>query len=107
LIKEKAFQKLNRVLSKALQLHSDCLDLWLLAVYTEFDLKGNLFSSRNIMLQALRTNKYAADYFFEYFKYELAFLKKMKQRKLILQEVEKDEKNLKFDSDLEDEKEFR
>ena len=36
------------------------------------------------MLQALRTNKYAADYFFEYFKYELAFLKKMKQRKLIL-----------------------
>jgi hypothetical protein len=55
-----------------------------IAVYIEFDLKGNLFSSRNLMLQAIRLNQKNPSFYLEYFKYELAFSKKIVTRKLIL-----------------------
>jgi U3 small nucleolar RNA-associated protein 6 len=50
LTERKCFNKLNRVISSAISMHPNSLDLWLKAVYNELDLKGNLFSSRKLML---------------------------------------------------------
>ena len=50
LVKTKSHQKLNRVVSNAVQVHPTTLDFWLIGAYTELDMKGNLFSSRNLML---------------------------------------------------------
>jgi len=50
LVREKSFQKLNRALSKAVQLHPHVLQFWLIGVYAELDLRGNIFASRNLML---------------------------------------------------------
>ena len=44
-------------MANALLLHPDTLDFWQIGAYAELDLKGNLFSSRNLMLQALRANE--------------------------------------------------
>lgn len=77
-------QKLNRVLSRIVQIHPTVVDFWLIAVYTELDIKGNLFSSRNLMLQAIRNNSNSAMFYVEYFRFEMAFLKKIKHRRDIL-----------------------
>lgn len=50
LVKQKSYQKLNRILSKCVQIHPTALDFWLIGVYTELDIKGNLFSGRKLML---------------------------------------------------------
>ena len=50
LLKTRSMQKLNRVLATVVQLHTTVLDFWLISVYTELEIKGNLFSSRNLML---------------------------------------------------------
>jgi hypothetical protein len=50
LVQEKSLNKLNRVVSTALSFHPNIIDFWLIGVYTEMDLKGNLFSSRKLML---------------------------------------------------------
>ncbi len=56
LLKNKSYNKLNRVLARAVQMQPNILDFWLIGVYTELDLKGNLFSGRKLMLQAVRNN---------------------------------------------------
>ena len=43
-------QKANRVLGRALSLHPTVLDFWLLGVYMELDMKGNVFNARKLML---------------------------------------------------------
>jgi hypothetical protein len=50
LVLNKSFQKLNRVIARAVQLQPNVLDFWLIGVYTELDMRGNLFSSRKLML---------------------------------------------------------
>jgi hypothetical protein len=72
------------VASSAVQVHPDCLDFWLITAYTELDIKGNLFSSRNIMLQALKVNDQKPKFYTEYLKFELAFLDKLMQRRKVL-----------------------
>ena len=47
---QRSFQKLNIVLSKCEQTQPTVLDFWLIGVYTELDMKGNLFSGRKLML---------------------------------------------------------
>lgn len=71
-------QKLNRVVATVLQLHPTVVDFWLVAVYTELDIKGNLFASRNLMLQAIRNNSESALFYLEYFQFEVQFLAKIK-----------------------------
>lgn len=93
-------------MSTAVQLHSTVLDFWMIGVYTELDLKGNLFSSRKLMLQAIRNNEVNPDFYVEYFKYETKFLEKVRQRREILNG--EDEKKLDFvdpDADMEVEEE--
>ena len=84
LVKTKSIQKLNRVVSNAVQCHPTCLDFWLIGAYSELDMKGNLFSSRNLMLQALRANENDSKFYSEYLKFEVKFLDKLMARREIL-----------------------
>jgi hypothetical protein len=60
------------------------LDFWLIGVYTELDIKGNLFSGRKLMLQAIRNNPQNSSFYIEYFRFEVRFFEKVKQRIIIL-----------------------
>jgi len=84
LIRSNSMQKFNRVASAAVQIHPDCLDFWLIAAYAELDVKGNLFSSRNLMLQALKVNDSKPRFYTEYLKFEVIFLDKLMQRRKVL-----------------------
>ena len=57
--------------------HPDTLDFWLIGAYAELDLKGNLFSSRNLMMQALRANQDSAEFHTAYLAFEVKFLNKL------------------------------
>lgn len=80
----RATQKLNRTIAQALQLHPTTIDFWLIAAYNELELKGNLFSGRKILLQALRHNRDSTFLYVEYLRFEVALLQKVKERKKIL-----------------------
>ena len=84
LVRTKSMQKLNRVVSSAVLVHPDVLDFWLIGAYSELDMKGNLLSSRNLMLQALRVNENAPKFYTAYLKFEVRFLDKLMERRAIL-----------------------
>ena len=84
LVKIKSMQKLNKVLTKCLQFHPDVLDFWLIGTYAELDIRGNLFSSRNLMLQAIRANEKCVEFYVAYLEFELNFLNKIMSRRQIL-----------------------
>jgi len=84
LCKTRSVQKLNRVLSRAVEIHPNVLDFWLVGVYVEMDMKGNMLSSRRLMLQALRNNDSNPHFFVEYFLFELRYLAKVRERRAIL-----------------------
>jgi hypothetical protein len=86
LVQCKSLQKLNTVIMKAVQVHPECLDFWLIGIYTELDMKGNLFSSRNLMLQAHTANNKSAEFNLAYLEFELNFLTKVMKRRQILPE---------------------
>lgn len=96
LLKNKSYQKLNRVLSRALQLHPTCLDFWLIGAYTELDVKGNLFNGRKLILQSIRANPNNAAFYVEYFRFEIKFFEKVKMR---LEILNGDKKKLDFVED--------
>lgn len=83
-------------------MHPTVIDFWLIGVYTELDIKGNLFSSRKLMLQAIRINDTNLQVYVEFFKYEVKFFEKMKQRRMILNGDS--EKKIDFIENEEDEK---
>lgn len=60
------------------------LDFWLIGVYTELDVKGNLFSGRKLMLQAIRNNPSNSSFLVEYYRFEVRFFEKVKERIMIL-----------------------
>lgn len=103
LVHHRSFQKLNRVLSLCVQTHSTILDFWLIGVYTELDLKGNLFSGRKLMLQAIRNNSDNPAFYVEYFRFEVRFFEKVKQRIQILNGVKGQDKDIDFIDNEKDE----
>ncbi len=84
LTRTKSLQKLNRTVANALLVHPDTLDFWLIGAYAELDLKGNLFSSRNLTLQALRANEDSSRFQLAYLEFEVKYLDKLMQRREIL-----------------------
>ena len=104
LVRTRSLQKLNRVVSQAVQVHPDTLDFWLVGAYSELDLKGNLFSSRNLMRSALRANESVPKFYTAYLEFEVKFLDKLMQRRGILQGqqiINQDGTVIKKDKDLE------
>jgi hypothetical protein len=93
-------------MARTLHIHPSVLDFWLIAVYCEFDMRGNMQGSRNIMLQALRRNPGISIFYFEYIKYELRVLKKLHTRKKLLETneamtvIEEQEENKKEDAKM-------
>lgn len=81
LVRTKSLQKLNRTVANALLTHPGHLDFWLIAAYSELDMRGNLFSSRNLMLQALRANEDSSEFQLAYLAFEVKFLGKLMQRR--------------------------
>ena len=75
---------MNRAVANALLVHPDTLDFWRVGAYAELELKGNLFSSRNLMLQALRANENSSKFQLAYLEFEVRFLEKIMQRREIL-----------------------
>ena len=105
---------MNRVVSNAVQVHPSTLDFWLIGAYSELEMKGNLFSSRNFMLQALRVNENVPKFYSEYLKFEVKFLDKLMKRREILNgkslldsdgQITKKEKDLAFIDDEEEKEE--
>ena len=84
LTRVKSLQKLNRTVANALLVHPDTLDFWQIGAYAELELKGNLFSSRNLMLQALRANEESTEFQLAYLAFEVRFLEKIMHRREIL-----------------------
>ena len=71
-------------MANALLVHPDTLDFWQIGAYAELELKGNLFSSRNLMLQALRANEESTEFQLAYLAFEVRFLEKLMHRREIL-----------------------
>lgn len=71
-------------MARTLHIHPNVLDFWLIAVYCEFDMRGNMQGSRKIMLQALRRNPGISAFYYEYIKFELRVLQKLHTRKKLL-----------------------
>jgi hypothetical protein len=65
-------------------MHPTVLDFWLIGVYTELDIKGNLFSGRKLMLQGIRNNPLNPQFYVEYFRFEVSFYDKVCERISIL-----------------------
>ena len=87
-----------------MQTHPTVLDFWLIGVYTELDLKGNLFSGRKLMLQAIRNNSDNPSFYVEYFRFELRFFEKVKQRIQILNGEKAQDKDIAFIDNEDEEK---
>ena len=85
LVQKRSLQKLNKVLSVALQQSPGELEYWKISVYTDLELKGNMFSSRQLMLQGLRVNDAVPAFHLEYLRFELKYFDKIMARKEILQ----------------------
>ena len=62
--------KFDMVMTNALHLFPDQLDIWLISVYTELELRG-FEGSRTIMLTALRRNEKDENFYLAYFEFEL------------------------------------
>jgi hypothetical protein len=60
------------------------LDFWLVGVYSDLELKGNMFSSRNLMMQGLRMNDTDPKFHLEYMRFELKFFEKIMMRREVL-----------------------
>jgi len=60
------------------------VEIWCIGVYAELDLKGNMFSSRQLFLQGLRMNEQVAEFHLEYLKFEVRFFEKLMQRREVL-----------------------
>jgi hypothetical protein len=73
------------VMARALHIHPNVLDFWLIAVYCEFDMRGSMEASRKILLQGIRRNENMSEFYFEYIKFELRVLKKLHTRKKLLE----------------------
>eukprot|EP00345_Euplotes_harpa_P014206 CAMPEP_0168347674 /NCGR_PEP_ID=MMETSP0213-20121227/19173_1 /TAXON_ID=151035 /ORGANISM="Euplotes harpa, Strain FSP1.4" /LENGTH=266 /DNA_ID=CAMNT_0008356893 /DNA_START=227 /DNA_END=1027 /DNA_ORIENTATION=- len=81
LLSTRSLGKFNRVMARSLHIHPNVIDFWLIAVYCEFDMRGSMQASRNILLQGIRRNPDVPEFYFEYLKFEL----KLYTRKKLLE----------------------
>ena len=64
------------------------IEFWLIGVYADLELKGNMFSSRQLMLQGLRLNENDSQFHLEYLRFELNFFHKIMKRRELLSSTE-------------------
>ncbi|KAJ3331443.1 U3 snoRNP protein [Blyttiomyces sp. JEL0837] len=69
---------------RALQLHPTKPSMWIMAARWEFEEMNNMTSARVLMQRAIRLNKDSRLLWHEYFKLELLWIEKIKERRRIL-----------------------
>ncbi|KAI9366163.1 U3 small nucleolar RNA-associated protein 6-domain-containing protein [Zopfochytrium polystomum] len=75
---------LGRSFARAIQVHSTKPTIWIMAAGWEFEDKNNINNARILMQRGLRLNRYSQFFWHEYFKLELMWLEKLRQRRIIL-----------------------
>ncbi|KAJ3032734.1 U3 snoRNP protein, partial [Rhizophlyctis rosea] len=75
---------LGRSFARAIQLHPTKPIFWIMAAAWEFDENGNMNSARILLQRALRLNPTSQKLWLEYFKLELLYIEKIKERRKIL-----------------------
>ncbi|ORY48118.1 hypothetical protein BCR33DRAFT_58854 [Rhizoclosmatium globosum] len=75
---------LGRSFARAIQLHPTNPSMYILAAQYEFVSNKNMTSARVLMQRGLRINKEATNLWHEYFKLELLWVEKIKERRRIL-----------------------
>jgi len=84
-IRSKSTKTLNRAFARALQLHPLCADLWIAAASFEYSHNHNVRTARVLMQRGLRMlGKSSQAMWHEYFRLELLFLEKVRERLSVL-----------------------
>lgn len=66
------------------------VDFWLIGAYAELELKGNMFSSRQLILQGLRMNDSDWRFHIEHLRFEVKYFDKVMLRREVLQQGQVD-----------------
>ncbi|KAI8847736.1 U3 small nucleolar RNA-associated protein 6-domain-containing protein [Chytridium lagenaria] len=75
---------LGRIIARAIQLHLTKPVVWILAAKWEFEDNADMTSARVLLQRGLRVNSDAKTLWHEYFKLELLYIEKLKERRRIL-----------------------
>ncbi|KAJ3389840.1 U3 snoRNP protein [Entophlyctis sp. JEL0112] len=85
---------LGRSFARAIQLHPLNPTMYILAAQYEFQDNSNITSARVLMQRGIRLNKESTVLWHEYFKLELLWIEKIKQRRRILFGIQSAEENV-------------
>ncbi|KAL4452190.1 hypothetical protein ABPG75_007852 [Micractinium tetrahymenae] len=77
-------RQMSKVLTRALQLHSGCAALWTHAAAWEFEANQNAAAARALMQRGLRMCKHAPQLWHEYFRLELLYALRLRERRRVL-----------------------
>jgi hypothetical protein len=77
-------RQMSKVLTKALQLHSGCAALWTYAAAWEFEHNLNAAAARALMQRGLRMCKDTPGLWHEYFRMELLYALRLRERRCVL-----------------------
>eukprot|EP00897_Mesotaenium_endlicherianum_P009985 jgi/Mesen1/9014/ME000565S08343 len=77
-------RQMQKVITKALQLHPATPGLWIYAAAWEFEHNANVVAARALMQRGLRMCPKAELLWLEYFRMELTYAQKLKARRIIL-----------------------
>ncbi|KAJ3167406.1 U3 snoRNP protein [Geranomyces variabilis] len=80
----KSTKALGKVFAKAIQLHPMYDTFWVMAAGWEFQDNGNMSSARVLLQRGLRLNPESKRLWVEYFKLELLWVEKIKERRKVL-----------------------
>ena len=82
---------LNKVVAECLQLMPEEVQFWQIGAYAELEVKGNMFSGRQLMLQGLRQNEDFPKFNLAYLKFELVTFEKIMKRRDVLNKISEDQ----------------
>lgn len=75
---------LSKIFPRALQLHPLCASLWIQHAKWEFDDNQNAHGARSLIQRALRVNPDTAELWVYFFKMEIQYIAKLRERKRVL-----------------------
>ena len=82
--KNKSYQFSSRLLARSLELHPRKERFWVQAGAFEFEQNNDILAARSLMQRGLRINKDSTALWCEYFRLELLYLNKLRERRKVL-----------------------
>jgi hypothetical protein len=94
-----------RAFSNSIRFNGTSVEIWLVAIYFEFELNSNPFRARQLFMKALKLNTRSISLWIEYFQFECKFIKMVERREDVLkgQSSKKEETETGFDEAFEPE----